>query len=666
MNNIINYEKYQIAITKVKLMQVATFQNIEFEPSYINFFYGNNGTGKSTIASEISKLQNQNITWDNGNSNYEFLVYNKNFVDYNVSDYGSLKGIYLLGEHNTEKQKEIDEKELTRKKLSAEYLDCKSTLESKESELYNFKSGFPKHCFDATKQIRPDFGGNKGDFYSSEKFFHKLKKVTKDLEYFEDLSSKYTFLPEDMEHYNSQGMDEKSKRKFIQNRFYEKLKKDYVTLFKEELNWQNTLTLINFSQLNFYENATLLSEIIETTGNNAYGVFYKQLQNSDWVKQGLDNYHEDLDGKCPFCMSKINEKTLNLIKECFDDIYSQKINSLKNFSQEYENYIRTLINTLKSNWNCTFSKLDWELYNSKIQLAEKTFENNMQIINSKIKEPSKQIQLQSLQPLLHEVNSIIIAFNSEITKNNDMFKHQGDLIKDLWDDIWAYIASYLQEDILKYNNKISSLENQISNYKTELYNIGTKGKEVNEIIKELKKGLISIERPIEYMNNILQESGFEGFNLEVGEDKKTYKVIRPNDKKNPAKGLSEGERNFISFLYFYFTVKGIQSNNGELPKNSMRDKIIIIDDPVSSMDSSVLFTVSSLIRELIEDCFNEGKKYQIKQTFIFTHNSYFYLDIINEWTNNYKKVSLFSVKKDHNISTVNLCVREINNEHQKF
>ncbi|MDR0355882.1 MAG: AAA family ATPase [Deltaproteobacteria bacterium] len=35
-----------------------------------------------------------------------------------------------------------------------------------------------------------------------------------------------------------------------------------------------------------------------------------------------------------------------------------------------------------------------------------------------------------------------------------------------------------------------------------------------------------------------------------------------------------------------------------------KDKIVVIDDPVSSMDSSVLFIVSTLVREMVEVCYN--------------------------------------------------------------
>lgn len=65
--------------------------------------------------------------------------------------------------------------------------------------------------------------------------------------------------------------------------------------------------------------------------------------------------------------------------------------------------------------------------------------------------------------------------------------------------------------------------------------------------------------------------------------KNTYEVIRENGEV--AENLSEGERNFIAFLYFYHLVRGSRSSD------EVKDKIVVIDDPVSSMDSTALFLV---------------------------------------------------------------------------
>ena len=55
------------------------------------------------------------------------------------------------------------------------------------------------------------------------------------------------------------------------------------------------------------------------------------------------------------------------------------------------------------------------------------------------------------------------------------------------------------------------------------------------------------------------------------------------------------------------------------------DRVVVFDDPVSSLDSDVLFIVSSLIRQTIEDA--RAKKGHIKQVFVLTHNIYFHKEI---------------------------------------
>ena len=136
----------------------------------------------------------------------------------------------------------------------------------------------------------------------------------------------------------------------------------------------------------------------------------------------------------------------------------------------------------------------------------------------------------------------------------------------------------------------------------------------------------------------------------------SYEVIRQDG--SIAQNLSEGECNFIAFLYFYHLVRGSDSDS-EVTK----DKIVVIDDPVSSMDSGALFIVSSLVREMIEVCHNnvdyEGDQVlsdYIKQIFILTHNAYFHNAITYDQVHHYLPVSFYLIEKQNNVSTTRLCV----------
>ncbi len=73
--------------------------------TFINFFYGNNGAGKSSIAHAIDG--DDGIEWADGKTrdDYDVLVYNQNFINDNFENYGDLAGVLIFGEEDIEAKK---------------------------------------------------------------------------------------------------------------------------------------------------------------------------------------------------------------------------------------------------------------------------------------------------------------------------------------------------------------------------------------------------------------------------------------------------------------------------------------------------------------------------------------------------------------------------------
>ena len=84
--------------------------------------------------------------------------------------------------------------------------------------------------------------------------------------------------------------------------------------------------------------------------------------------------------------------------------------------------------------------------------------------------------------------------------------------------------------------------------------------------------------------------------------------------------MSEGEKAFVTFLYFYHLLKGSDSDSG-----MTTDRIVVFDDPVSSLDSDILFIVGSLIKGLFDEV--RAGTGHIKQIFVLTHNVYFHKEV---------------------------------------
>ena len=82
------------------------------------------------------------------------------------------------------------------------------------------------------------------------------------------------------------------------------------------------------------------------------------------------------------------------------------------------------------------------------------------------------------------------------------------------------------------------------------------------------------------------------------------------------------------------------------------------------MDSSALFIVSALVREMIQICENNAigvdpvaKADYIKQIFILTHNAYFHREITYNQVKNYLFVNFYLISKIDNKSSIKLCTK---------
>ncbi|HBD1361396.1 TPA: AAA family ATPase, partial [Escherichia coli] len=86
----------------------------------------------------------------------------------------------------------------------------------------------------------------------------------------------------------------------------------------------------------------------------------------------------------------------------------------------------------------------------------------------------------------------------------------------------------------------------------------------------------SVTPTITAINKILLSFGFKNFSLAPTSDSFSYRIVRENGD-NALSTLSEGEKTFITFLYFYNLIKGSNSTSGV-----MNDRVVVFDDPISS------------------------------------------------------------------------------------
>jgi wobble nucleotide-excising tRNase len=257
-------------------------------------------------------------------------------------------------------------------------------------------------------------------------------------------------------------------------------------------------------------------------------------------------------------------------------------------------------------------KVESELFESKIVI-------NNQRLTEKKKETSHVITLETLQNVANVIKVIIDNANTKIEEHNNIVANLATERKLLISQVWRFILDEFKDKLNSYKKEKGNLSSAISNLEDQIgKNNETKQQKKSEL-KDLERQTTSIQPTIDGINDLLAKFGFQSFRLDKSPSGSSYRIIRLNGVDAKAT-LSEGEKTFVCFIYFYYLLKGSNSESG-----ITTNRIVVIDDPVSSLDSDVLFIVSSLIKGL----FNEVRNGQgnLKQIFILTHNVYFHKEI---------------------------------------
>ena len=129
----------------------------------INFIFGANGSGKTTISRVIAKPQvyaNSTVTWTAGIP-LECLVYNRDFVEENFTAH--MRGIFTLGQEDAGTLRRIDDLKKEIDEIQRTIRDRKHTLEGadgtggKRKEHSDLITAFQEACWKSKTQYEDRF-----------------------------------------------------------------------------------------------------------------------------------------------------------------------------------------------------------------------------------------------------------------------------------------------------------------------------------------------------------------------------------------------------------------------------------------------------------------------------------------------------------------------------
>ena len=647
------------SIKKVK--KYKSFQDFTWQPFFnnetfhddINILYGENGSGKSCICNILKSVsQNKDFIpkskpeevyllfddgtykyptnseeWDKRKNKEDILFFDREFVD---------KNIHLGHSRDTQQWGQEQESGKMIIEFDSEAINLKDAQEKAKIEKEKQENVIKKFCKDNKDILYFQLSDEEIQLF--QKFKNKTKEETKTLKV--KLEKDKKTIDKNLE------TDQSSQKKVddIQNLIDEIVSEEIDVSLSEYKEYQ---TVFDFD----------LKEQVEIKAERS--LIKKLKLHKEFFETGFE-IRKKHPKQCPFCQSKNEEKNIKkiikLYNEIYDDTYKKQVQRFTNEKQELIDELELIIQEV-SNFDLgsiflELKKLDQNYKIKRIYTVEEEKSHKKpqtkkitELMNkiSKLKKPNKE----NIKKLYDEVEIKFKAIEKFFLDMVKFIEEKNELIRKFKSD---NTDEKLKTRITKNSAKLMEIKQQliflnekkIDNQKKKVQ----KEKELKifeklskDFKEKYKNASIKYENYVskEAFTKILQkiEEYFRNFNfsfkLELDTGRRrgitrefpfAFKVLDLEGKERDLKeGLSEGELQILS-LCFFFAFLDIQKDR--------KDKILVFDDPITSLDNSNLSCLVDLI---------STEKNNFSQTFVFTHHRTFFKFLRNK----FKKCNEYNV-----------------------
>ncbi|MDO6440499.1 AAA family ATPase [Cyclobacterium sp. 1_MG-2023] len=589
-----------------------------------NFIFGFNGSGKTSLSNifnlvtsksnysedkkkelfqdlknhDSSKIKiatgnNQKLTYPptESQNNRNIFVFNSNFISDHVYD-GTKGNLKKFNVSSTE----LNDPEI--KKIT-------DNIETKEEII----KGINKKI----KKAEEDFSQIKKDYNSDfrKHFANKQLSIDKKLP---DASS----VPTD----SVEQLQEKLNLKIKEH----KLSKNQKSLEED---------IQSFSQLTFPQIKILKSDINKVFQDSVSKIAtdsltkkisdYQEIVEEDdvrkvepWYKFGNELFKKISsiqNKKCPLCDSNINDSYIDLVNSFsayFDKEYEVFITKIDEQISLIEQQIKTIKET-----NTNYEKLLklYIKYSDFINHSPSEFSTiELERSLSEIKDGLNKKKNNSNKNITFDFSDI----RTRLMNHNQVMEELSSYVESLKENLLSKIKSpseiestirgiYKSLVYKSLNSKLNGVEKYHSNcelrIKTE--------KEIEVLQEEKVQRLKDLKLEAKKVGEFLIRLGINHFTIDLNEESEGNNILVKYKSQSQIKSrlrntLSEGEKTALAFSYFLSKVT-IETKN---PSQT----IIVIDDPISSLDDNRIYNTASLIYDTFHD---------YKQLFILSHNFFF-------------------------------------------
>lgn len=589
----------------------------------VNIFYGQNGTGKTTISNFLQNPSSSDHTScriDPVDAEREILVYNHTFMEQNF--HASVQpGVFTLNEGNIEAEAALKAAEDAIKVLS----------EEQQTEIADGKE--LKTAQEALSAALKDQMWLQKKPYDSGPLSYCLGGInTKDRLHDKLVPLKFKSTADTAESLAAEA---------------------------SELQSASDTELEGIASFAFpagdIETKPIFQETIAGSGDSYLSALIQELGNSDWIKQSF-KFVDKNDEHCPFCQQALPNDFYAQLEKVFDKTYELRIAELAALQTRYKSGVDQLLLQLEK------PQYQGKSFLAHVVTLKSALLQNIQRIEAKMASPSAPVSLTVTVTLIADLNAAIQVEQDKIDAINLKIRDKKTHLDQIKERFWNVLRGSCDAMIIKATKEHREYDDKLVAKRDAVRLILGKIKTHQETIVESRAKITNIDQAIGNINRWLGVLGLKGFELlrEEGEVPQ-YRLHRPDQKDGVFKTLSEGEKTLISFLYF------LEVCNGDLDDKTSKlksNRIIVIDDPISSLSHNYIYDIASLIRRLVLT-----PKTRFKQVIILTHNLFFFHEMIKLMPaakNEEPPFALFRITKSQFSSVTTMLEKEVQNDYQSF
>lgn len=551
-----------------------------------NLIYGWNGTGKTTLSRVFRALElrqpapvgevelcidDVNVRGDAfPQSTLPIRVFNRDYIHETVFPVsgGDVPPIFLVGKESVEKQKEVDRLKVERRTKEAELNKTRVAGQQAKKEL-------DKHCIDRAKVIKETLQKTGSDFNNYNK-----TDYSRGAQAMADAGNAASYRLSDeqregllAEHHAT------PKPKVSEARYRIPALQDLV---------DQTSALLE---------TTVVSSAIHTLKDDP--------ALAEWVHRGLGLHKDRGSTTCLFCEQPLLADRLGKLEAHFNAEYEQFLRRIDEQIEQLkaENAAAAQARFPHQAEFYDHLKNDFRSAEAAARSAIEAVSTYLDVLVGNLKrkrsDPFKALSLSRDVPSLDA--AAIDRLNEVIRRHNQACDEFDGRVKEARKRLAQDMIAQTQDEFVRLRDAAQAAVTAIAPLEQEI-------KRLTEEIERLEREIREHRRPAEELNEDLKQYlGHDELQLAIKDN--GYSITRNGE---PAQKLSEGEMTAIAILYF---LKSLEDRAFDRKKG-----VVVLDDPVSSLDANALYLAFGLIRHRTQDA---------GQLFVLTHNFAFFRQLRN-------------------------------------